>query len=313
MAWFKAGVIAAALAWGGAAAAQLPDPEGVLVEEVVVNARLPGPAWWRVSDADSTVYILGGPEAALPAGLSWDRSVFERRLEGAHTFITGASITIGLSGLPALLRARGQLRSKVPLESTLPPELRARFVAAREQLGRPAARYAGWTPLAAGQRLVADSREGGKWRNVRGEVEQAAKRRKLKPQTSAELDGTPFLRTAMASLTPDVHHRCLQAALDDVEAGGRARRAAEGWAGGDLRAALDAPRSFDRCLLLLAGGEAMWRRATRNQAEDVKAALRKPGHAVAVIGLRRLMAEDGVLQQLRAAGYEVRGPADPRT
>src|SRR3546814_9921639 len=32
------------------------DPDAVLVEELVVTARLPGPAWWRVSDADTTVY-----------------------------------------------------------------------------------------------------------------------------------------------------------------------------------------------------------------------------------------------------------------
>jgi hypothetical protein len=37
------------------------DPEANLVEELVVNARLPGPAWWKVSDADTTVYVLGVP------------------------------------------------------------------------------------------------------------------------------------------------------------------------------------------------------------------------------------------------------------
>jgi hypothetical protein len=259
------------------------------------------------------VYILGGPESDLPADVDWDRSVFERRLQGAHTFITGASIRVGLSGVPALLRLRGRLKSGTPLEQTLAPPLRARFVAARQALGQPAERYAGWTPLVAGQRLVSDSRGAGRWRNVRGEMEAAAKRRRLKPRTTAALDGTPFVREATAALTPEIHQRCLEAALDDVERAGRMRRAAQGWATGDLRAALDAPRSFDRCLLLLAGGEAMWRRATNNQAADVVAALKTPGHAVAVIGLRRLMAEDGVLQQLRAAGYEVRGPADPRS
>lgn len=318
-AW-RAGAVAAVLAltWTGAAAAQtaaapLPDPEADLVEPVVVTARLPGPAWWRVSDADTTVYIMGGPEGSLPEGLTWNSSILERRLAGAHSFITGASISVGLSGLPAMLRLRERLKSPAPMETTLPPELRTRFVAARERLGQPAKRYSGWTPLVAGQRLVDDSRGAGKWRNVRGEIEAAARRRKLKPQTLASLDGTPFVRAAMNSLTPEVHHRCLELALDDVERGDRARRAAEAWVQGEVQAALDYPRSFDRCLLLLAGGEAMWTRATRAQAEDVRAALRKPGHAVAVIGLRRLLAKDGVLQQLRASGYQVRGPGDPGT
>jgi hypothetical protein len=283
----------------------------VVLEDVVVTAMLPGPAWWRVSDGDSVVYIMGAPDGAVPAGLTWDRSVLERRLQGAHTFITGGAISVGLSSAPALLRLRSQLKSEQPMEETLPPELRARFVAARERLGQPAKRYAGWSPLIAGQRLVADSREKGRWRSVRDEIQQAAKRRKLKPYTSAKVDGTPFLRTAMASLTPSVQRRCLEAALDDVERGSRAKAAAEGWARGDLRAAIGYPRSFDRCLLLLAGGEDLWRRVTRAQAQDVATALQRPGHAVAVINLRRLLAEDGVLQQLRARGYEVRGPGAP--
>ncbi|HEX8569044.1 MAG TPA: TraB/GumN family protein [Caulobacteraceae bacterium] len=303
---------AVASAWAGAGAAQdLPDPEANIVEEVVVTARLPGPAWWRVSDADTTVYIMGGPEGSLPPGLTWDKSVFERRLERAHTFITGASIVIGISGLPAILKLRSQLKSKEPLETMLPPDLRARFVIARERLGQPAKRYAGSGPLLAGQQLVGDSREKGRWRNIRGEIEKAAKRRRLKPWTSAELDGRPFLKSAMASLTPQVQYQCLEAALDDVEAGRQARLAGEGWARGDVRAALEYPRSFNRCLLLLGGGERMWRLATHNQARDVEVALKRPGHAVAVIGLRRLLADDGVLEQLRARGYTVRGPGEP--
>ena len=295
---------------GPAPAQELPDPEANIVEEVVVTARLPGPAWWRVSDADTTVYIMSGPEGLLPADVTWDRSVFERRLESAHTFITGASLTIGLSGLPSILRARAKLTSETPLEETLPPDLRTRFAAARTRLGKPAKRYAGLGPLLAGQRLVSDSKGSGKWRSLLPEFEKAAKRRKLKPRTTAQLDGTPFLRAAMASLTMETQQKCLEWALDDVQASGRARRSAEGWARGDVQAALDHPRSFNRCLLLLGGGEAMWRRQTANQANDVAAALQRPGHAVAVIGLRRLVADDGVLEQLRRRGYQVRGPGE---
>jgi hypothetical protein len=96
-----------------------------------------------------------------------------------------------------------------------------------------------------------------------------------------------------------------------VEGGRRARAAGEGWVRGDVKAAVDYPRSFDRCLLLLAGGERMWRQATHNQARDIETALKKPGHAVAVVGLRRLLADDGVLEQMRARGYTVRGPGEP--
>ena len=60
-----------ALLLAGPASAQVADPDSVLVEELVVTGRLPGPAWWRVSDADTTVYILALPETDIPPGLAW--------------------------------------------------------------------------------------------------------------------------------------------------------------------------------------------------------------------------------------------------
>ncbi|MBI5941275.1 MAG: TraB/GumN family protein, partial [Caulobacterales bacterium] len=70
------------------------------------------------------------------------------------------------------------------------------------------------------------------------------------------------------------------------------------------------PRNFDRCLLLLSGGAELWRRQSRDDAAAIAAALKKPGKTVAVIGLRRLLAEDGVLEQLREKGFDVAGPGE---
>src|SRR5687768_3230161 len=91
----KVAIAALAAGWAFAAVGQAPpadsgvlpeDPDAVLLEELVVTARLPGPAWWRVSDADSTVYVLGVPSVATKQ-LAWDRSVLERRLKGANQLI----------------------------------------------------------------------------------------------------------------------------------------------------------------------------------------------------------------------------------
>ena len=69
------------------------DPEANLVEELVVNARLPGPAWWKVSDADTTVYVLGVP-AVVPKDLEVDHSVLKRRLDGANVLIMGQELSL---------------------------------------------------------------------------------------------------------------------------------------------------------------------------------------------------------------------------
>ncbi|MGA0608137.1 TraB/GumN family protein [Phenylobacterium sp. VNQ135] len=314
-AWFGAAVLAAAVMAGGAASAAqaqaLPDPEATVVEELVVRAAEPGPAWWSVRDADTTVWILGVASDDLPAGVTWDSRTLERRLKGANTLIVGDRIglTAKLTEVPALLRARGQLKSKTPLETTLPEPLRARFVAARDRAGQPARRYAGWTPLVAGQMLLADSRRGAKGKPVSRTVLDAAKRAKVKPSYPVRYAAMPYVRQAMASLTPELHERCLDQALDDAEApAGRTLAAARAWAHGDVAGALAEPRSFEKCVLLLAGGAELWRQARTDQAAAIAKALETPGHAVAVVSLRMLLAEDGVAAALAQRGLEVTGP-----
>jgi hypothetical protein len=122
----------------------------------------------------------------------------------------------------------------------------------------------------------------------------------------------PLAQTAMKTLTPAEQQACLGWALDDVEAGeARARRAAEGWARGDVATALTAPRGFDGCLLVLTGGAELWNDVSRDEANAIAGALGKPGHAVALVGLRRLLAENGVIARLEAKGLTVAGPGEP--
>src|SRR5258708_8810550 len=62
-----------------AAAPPIEDPQGAVVAELVVRAKLPGPAWWKVTSGGSTVWVLGVP-GSLPKGLKWDVSVLARLL-----------------------------------------------------------------------------------------------------------------------------------------------------------------------------------------------------------------------------------------
>ena len=45
-------------------------------------------------------------------------------------------------------------------------------------------------------------------------------------------------------------------------------------------------------------------------AASIARALARPGHSVAIVNLRTLLASDGVLQQLRARGYTITTPED---
>jgi hypothetical protein len=293
------------------AQAQVADPEGTVVSELVVRAIERGPAWWRISEADSTVYILGVPDEPAPPGVAWDRSALERRLQGARVLIAEPGFAAGLRDIPAIFRLRAQLRSKVPMETTLPAPLAARYAAvAGARSGKRANRFSDWQPMAAGAFLLRESRGG--WSTIEPQIRRIARQHGVKVERAATYKAMPLAQTAMKNMTPQIQQSCLGWALDDVEAGEPpSRRAAEGWARGDVATALTAPRGFDKCLLVLAGGAELWSRMTEDQANDIAAALKTPGHAVAVVGLRRLLAGDGVIARLEARGLSVKGPGEP--
>ena len=71
------------------------DPEGVVVSELVVQAKAAGPAWWRVSKGGSTVWVMGAP-GGLPRGIKWDNGLLSARLTGARRLIVPPAYKAGL-------------------------------------------------------------------------------------------------------------------------------------------------------------------------------------------------------------------------
>lgn len=295
----------------GPAAAQTSDPDAVLVEELVVTGRLPGPAWWRVSDADTTVYVLGAP-SVMPKSLVWDDSVLTRRLEGANRVILPFNqISVSLLTAPGAAISLLRLRSKTPYEATLPTELKARFVAARTAAGKPADRYRVKNGLAVGLILADDYRQANQLTaaDPAKSVRRMAKARKLKVEEKS-YDGGALLSQVVRT-GPAAQQVCLDDALDEAEAGpAGARHAAEAWTQGDVRGALAAERGFEKCLAAAPGAGALDTRFKADQAAAIVRALRSPGHAVAVVPLRPLLAQGGVLDQLRSQGFAVKTPGE---
>ncbi|WP_304171772.1 TraB/GumN family protein [Phenylobacterium aquaticum] len=287
------------------------DPDAVLVEELVVTARDRGPAWWRVSDGDSTVYVLGVP-SNMPKSFAWDDAVLERRLTGANRVILPFNnVGVGVLGAPGVLFDLARMKSKTPIEETLDPALRARFVAARTRVGQPAKRYALKNGLAAGILLVSDYREAAHITaaDPAKTIARLAKARKLKIETKVYPLG-PIMGAALRT-SPAAQRACLDDALDEVEAGeGSARRAAQAWAEGEVRAALGGERGYEKCLNAAPGAGDLDARLKADQAGAIAAALKQPGHAVAVVQLRPLLAQGGVLDRLRAQGFTVKTPGE---
>lgn len=287
------------------------DPDAVIVEELVVTARLPGPAWWTVSNGTSTVYVLGAPSLA-PKKMAWDRAVFDRRLAGANEVILpyrDAHVTLTGSIGAAFNYLR--LKGGGPFEATLDPQSRTRFAALRERLGQPAKRYDTRNALAAGILLATDYRD----RNSLTTTDPAklikllAQRARV-PITQKDYSIAPLMGD-MIRTPPAAARACFDEVLAQAEAGpGITLAAARAWAAGDVRGALGNERTLERCFAVVPGAAAFDARTKADQAAEIERALRKPGHAIAVVPLRPLLAQGGVLDQLRAKGLKVTTPGE---
>ena len=294
-----------------AAHAQVDDPEANLVEALVVNAKLPGPAWWKVSDADTTIYILG-TLAALPKGAAWDTSVLDHRLDGAFALIMPPVGRAGITDIPAMLKLRGKLKSDQPLDQAA-PELAPRLAKVRAQLGKAPDSYNGWTPLGAGVMIGIDYQKASKLDGGEPErtVQRLARKHKVKAKPAGVYKAMPMVKALVKGHSEEAGRLCLEGVLSEVEAGaGATQAAAKAWAKGDVRGAIAGPRNFQRCMRSLPGMTDMEQRATADEISALAEALKTPGHAVALFSMRGLVAQGGVLDQLRAKGFTVRTPAD---
>ncbi|MBL8553811.1 MAG: TraB/GumN family protein [Phenylobacterium sp.] len=287
------------------------DPDATLVEELVVRGRLPGPAWWRVEDADTTVYVLGVPSLA-PKRMQWDRSIFERRLQGANVVVLPfVNVRAKLGGSIGTAFNLMRLKSGGPYENRLDAATRARFVAVRTRLGQDARHYGTGNPLAAGVQLAIDYRDRNQLTNMDPAklVRLLAQQRRVKVQEkSYDLGGQ---LGGIARTPANVGRLCFDEVLSQAEAGpGVTLAAARAWAEGDVEGALANERTYERCLAAVAGGRTYDERTKADTAAAITSALRQPGHAIVLVQLRPLLAQGGVLDRLRTQGLTVKTPGE---
>ncbi len=314
------GLLAAVMVLAAPVFAQVPltgprpdlnDPDGMLVEELVVTARLPGPAWWTVSNGATTVYVLGAPSVA-PKHMAWDRAVFDRRLVGASVVILPfQDVRVTVTGAVGAAFNFLRLRGGGPFEATLDATSKARFIALRTKLGEPADHYSTRNPLAAGLVLATDYRErtGLTASDPAKLIKLLAARSKV-PVAQKSYDLGPLMG-AVIRTPPAAGRACFDEVLAQAEAGpGVTLGAARAWATGDVRAALANERTYERCIALVPGAQAFDARVKADQVAQIELALMKPGHAIAVVPLRPLLAQGGVLDQLRAKGFTVTTPGE---
>ena len=301
--------------------AQLPPTAttDAQAEEIVVTAQRTGVPVWRVAGPRGTVVLVGGV-GYVPAGTRWDPAPLDAALAKADRVMFPESLGFGNIGLFSAIGAFGKWRSQASLpkgrtlQAITTPEQWARLVALqRRGLLKPGFERKHPYHLA----LALGRVRGSKRKSDPGAESYArryVKKNKAKRVPLARIDFKALMRQYFA-IPARAHVPCMMGAVGAAEAGAAgvearwkahaARSAA--WAARRVPEALAATVDnwAGSCWPLGTSIEAKWE---ASHSSTVRGLLNRPQVTVAVMSLNSLGKPGGVLDDLVAAGFEVRGP-----
>lgn len=272
---------------------QQSDPEATVVKDVVVVAATEGPAWWKVSQGQSVVWIIGLPDSSssVPSNLKWDTRAFQRRVKGAHAFLATPDRLVQFPNA---------------WSEQLPVDLRARVALTSAEIGFDSDHY--WPPVfGTVVNLRSDFRRKHRLTlDVQKQMTDMARR--ANTPVTAPPQPPVFLEEAHLRLADPQIMACVLAMLDEVETDPAVfRTAADDWAHGRAMAHLASPRgALPVCMNRLMPGNSV--REIEERTAAIVTALTTPGKTVAAAPIRQLVAEGGIIERLKARGLAVSDP-----
>ncbi|HZF42947.1 MAG TPA: TraB/GumN family protein [Sphingomonadaceae bacterium] len=296
----------------------LPPQIGDAADEIVITAQRSGIPVWRVTGPRTTVVLVGSIGSVAP-GTRWDPVPLDAALVKANRVMFPESLAFG-GGVGTMFSALGQWRKQATLpkgqtlQQMTTPAQWARLVALRDKgVLKPGFERKHPFHLALSLRhSVRDKRKlsPGADQYVRRFL--GKNKTKRVPMTRGD---TKALMAELFKSAPRAHVACLMdsVALAEAGAGGvRARVAAlktrsDAWA---TRRVPEAVAAFhdDHSPLCWPKDGRLFQAHEARLSPAVRSLMNKPEVTLAVVSLDSLAERGGVLDDLVAAGFDVRGP-----
>jgi hypothetical protein len=292
------------------AEAGVDDP--TQLSELVVVAHPQGPPIWRVTYNGAEMTIIGSV-TPVQQQQRWDRRQTMAALEGARLVILPPTVGLNPVQVIALVTANiWRVRTFSDLESHLPPDLRIRFVAAREAARQPASRYAHWKPAVAAELLLSDSRHtfGYSMGKPGTTIAKIAKGMNIPSRVISHYSMNSLVSVAI-KLDDKQNLACLDDALTQAKyEQDHVPDMNDDWAHGNVLSVNARYRiqPIQRCIMQAPGARKEVERAMAEAADRLWAELQKPGKTVAVMDMAWLLPKDGLLDRLKAHGAAVGEP-----
>jgi hypothetical protein len=288
--------------------------QGVSVEEVLVTGEHPGPGLWKVSHGENSLWILG-THAPLPNRLVWRSQEVELVISEAQQVLGNYSASFAVAGANPFASKGASLRR------LLPRKVYAQWTTLKAKYLGPSKEIETAWPVTAALllRSGAYARAGltsadPVWSEIHAlanayHVPVTTDHQVHKVIDSSELEGArarrigvDYLTTTITSLESDLR---------------QARANANAWATGDL-AALNAQADTDRSAAFLYAsswpffqGEelaALMAETDRRWLAAAEGALQRNRTTFAALPVFLLLRSDGLLDALRAKGFDVDEP-----
>lgn len=289
------------------ATAQEATPDSV--EEVVVTARTSGAPMWTVR-TQTGVVLLVGEIRNVPKATPWYPDRLERAAGRAQRIILGTKAKVSPGDILRLIFASGKL-TKLPdgrvasdyLDATRLARLRALETRYEQDYRRRNFLITSFDLLS---RRLAFSKDNGD--DATDVVRKAARRGDIATRPVGEVRGEDMLDNLFAA-APETHLPCLDAAMAAAEIGPQIVTArGKAWTSFDVPGLMANPleMALGRCWPWT---DAQLGAELRGQwVAALDEAVKQPGVTLAVVPIRVLAEEGGVLDQLKARNLDISGP-----
>src|ERR1700674_3173703 len=300
------------------AAARRTDENTPVMDELTVTGNRTGPGMWHVHHGAADLWILGSL-SPLPKGITWRSKQLEQILDSTNQVIVPKPFEIGIARVLWLLITERDLlmvRGGKRLKDVMPPNLHARFALQRAKYTADSDKWERFRPIIAAAFLqqAAFHQVGLSTRlDLGAAVRMLAKKHHVRIE-ELKIAGVHDVLDALKTMPPATENSCVEASLVTVEKDlPRLVERAQAWATGDVERIerLHEPPEVDACRAALdegAGANDLIALVRRTWLDRLEMYLRSGGVPVAVVNMGLLLEKGGLLDELRAKGYDIDSP-----
>jgi len=288
------------------------------LDEVVVTAERAGPGMWHVHRGAANVWILGSI-SPLPWDITWRSRQVEQVLESTSQVLVQKPLGISVPRILWMLIADRKylmVGGGKKLKDVLPPDLYARFAAQRGKVTDEADKWERYRPIIAVaflQQAIFHQNNLSMRLDLGAALRALAKKHGVRIE-EIKVAGVSDMLEALKTMPAPTERTCVEASLTTLETGlPRLVDRAQAWAVGNVDRIENLPelKEVDACRTALDAGKGAFDvigRIRQTWLENIEKYLRSAGTTIAVVNLDMLLERGGLLDELRAKGYEVDPP-----